>query len=68
MRLFDSLDDYRAEHEPKPEPRFRLHSETTRHAEADALRRAFGTRTPAPLSPAQQDDLFNPHPQERLRF
>jgi hypothetical protein len=42
-----------AEQEPNP-------------AQADALRRAFGTRPARRLRPAGQDELFNPHPQRRL--
>jgi hypothetical protein len=49
----------------------RLEAETQRQrqqAEADALRRAFGTKPRKPLKPARQDDLFNPDPQARLTF
>lgn len=35
-------------------------------AEADATRRAFGTKPPEKLKPATQDNLFNPLPQGRL--
>ena len=35
-------------------------------AQAEALRRSFGTRRPAPLRPAKQDHLFDPIPQGRL--
>lgn len=36
--------------------------------EADALRRAFGTRPNRRLKLAQQDDLFDPAPQGRIIF
>jgi hypothetical protein len=36
--------------------------------QADALRRAFGTRPPKPLKQAQQDELFDPNPQRRIQF
>lgn len=40
----------------------------TREAEADALKRAFGTRPRKPVKAAKQDNLFDPDPQGRLSF
>lgn len=41
-------------------------TETTAQAEARALALGFGTRTPKPVRPACQDNLFDPIPQGRL--
>ena len=39
---------------------------TREHAAEQAIAAGFGTRSPRPLRPARQDDLFNPMPQRRL--
>jgi len=41
---------------------------TIAEGELAALRLSFGTRTPKPLKPAQQDNLFDPNPQRRITF
>ena len=55
--LFDSLDDFESDEKQKRET-----------AKGEATRLAFGTRPPAPLKPAKQDDLFHPNPQGRLKL
>ncbi len=45
-----------------------LDAPTPNPAEADALRRSFGTRPRRQLRPAKQDRLFDPLPQLRLSF
>jgi hypothetical protein len=55
--LFDDLDDFESEEQQKRQD-----------AEGEAPRLAFGTRPPAPLKPAKQDNLFNPEPQGRLKL
>ena len=37
-------------------------------AEADTIKRGFGTRAPRRLRPAQQENLFEPSPQGRLKL
>ncbi len=78
--MFDYLDDYEVKHETRRSLNSihgpdcvdchtpKLSPDKPDADQADALRRAFGTKAPAKLRPAKQDELFNPKPQARFTF